>query len=489
MSSLGEIQDARYKKLALLIDHFGEAFPAHSNRTHVIGEVKGKFAALLRGKKIFTIAGRVRALRPHGGSAFFDLEENGVLFQAFLRKEDIDEKLFDLFISAIDVGDFVEVTGHAYITKRKEQSILVSRWRPLAKSLRPLPEKWHGLQDVEERYRHRALDLLSNKETREVFTTRAKLITAIREYLNLSNFLEVETPMLQPIPGGTTARPFKTHHNALDIDLFLRIAPELYLKRLLVGGYSKVYELARNFRNEGIDVTHNPEFTMLEAYIAYMDYHELMKFMEAMIKALVRTVTKKKSFLYQEKTIDFSKSFKSISFYDAIGQYALLPGVENMKYDELVIAAKRFGVNVNSSITREALMEDIFRKAVRPHLLQPTFITDHPASLLPLAKRSIKNPQTVESFQLYIGGLELVKGFSELNDPVDQNKRFEEQEELRRKGDDEAAPADSDFVENLEYGMPPAAGFGIGIDRFMLLLTNRHNLREVILFPTLRPKS
>ncbi|MEK7576874.1 MAG: lysine--tRNA ligase, partial [Patescibacteria group bacterium] len=430
MSSLGEIQDARFKKLALLIDHFGDVFPAHSVRTHTVREAKSKFAILLRTKKAFTVAGRVRALRPHGGSVFFDIEESGEIFQAFLRKEDIDEKVFNLFIDAVDVGDFIEATGHAYVTKRKEQSILVSRWRPLTKSLRPLPEKWHGLQGVEERYRHRALDLLSNKETREIFATRAKLVTAVRAYLDALDFLEVETPMLQPIPGGTTARPFKTHHNALDIDLFLRIAPELYLKRLLVGGYSKVYELARNFRNEGIDVTHNPEFTMLEAYTAYMDYEGLMKFMEVMIKSLVRSVTKKKSLEYQGKTIDFSKPFKSLTFYDAIGQYALLPGIEKMKYDELVIVAKRFGISVHSNSTAEALMEDIFRKAVRPHLVQPTFIINHPVSLLPLAKKSAKNPHTVESFQLYIGGLELVKGFSELNDPMDQKKRFEEQEEL-----------------------------------------------------------
>ena len=488
MSSFEEIRSARQHKLHLLEAAFGNAYPAHSSRTHTIADAISKFSSLLKSKKSFAIAGRIRALRPHGGSIFFDIEDNGTVFQGFTRKEDMSEKMFSAFSDALDVGDFIEISGHAYVTKRKERSMLVTKWHPLAKSMRPLPEKWHGLQDVEERYRHRALDVLSNPRTREIFIVRAKLITAIRAYLDALNFLEVETPMLQPIPGGTTARPFQTHHNALDIDLYLRIAPELYLKRLLVAGYSKIYELARNFRNEGIDVTHNPEFTMLEAYIAYMDYEGLMKFIEGMMKSLIRTVTKKKSFEYQGKKIDISKPFKRLSFYDSIKQYALLPGIESMKRDELLIAAKRFGIDVSANPETSALMEDIFRKTVRQHLVQPTFITDHPVELLPLAKKSIQNPKTVQSFQLYVGGIELVKAFSELNDPIDQRKRFENQEELRQRGDEEAQRIDEDFIENLEYGMPPSAGFGVGIDRFMLLVTDTHNLREVILFPTLKPR-
>jgi lysyl-tRNA synthetase class 2 len=488
MSSFEEIRSARHHKLHLLEDIFGNAYPAHSSQTHTIADAISKFPQLLKSKKSFTVAGRIRALRPHGGSIFFDLEDDGTIFQGFIRKEDIPEKIFSAFSDALDVGDFIEVSGHAYITKRKERSILVTNWHPLAKSLRPLPEKWHGLQDVEERYRHRALDVLSNPRTREIFVTRAKLITTIRTYLDTLNFLEVETPMLQPIPGGTTARPFRTHHNALDTDLYLRIAPELYLKRLLVAGYPKIYELARNFRNEGIDVTHNPEFTMLEAYIAYMDYEGLMKFIEGMMKSVIRTVTKKKFLEYQGKKIDFSKPFKKLSFYDSIKQYALLPGIESIKHDELIIAAKRFGIDVSTNPETSALMEDIFRKTVRQHLIQPTFVIDHPIELLPLAKRSTQNPKTVQSFQLYVGGIELVKAFSELNDPIDQRARFEAQEELRKSGDEEAQRIDEDFIENLEYGMPPSAGFGVGIDRLMLLLTDTHNLREIILFPTLKPR-
>lgn len=488
MSSFEEIRNARQHKLHLLEGAFDNVYPAHSSRTHTIADAISKFSQLLKSKKTFSVAGRIRALRPHGGSIFFDIEENGITLQGFIRKEDVSEKMFSAFLNAVDVGDFVEIAGHAYVTKRKERSILVTKWHPLAKSLRPLPEKWHGLQDIEERYRHRALDILANPRTREIFVIRAKLITALRAYLDNLDFLEVETPMLQPIPGGTLARPFQTHHNALDTDLYLRIAPELYLKRLLVAGFSKIYELARNFRNEGIDVTHNPEFTMLEAYVAYMDYEGLMKFIETMVKSILRTITKKKSFEYQGKKIDISKPFKKLSFYDAIKQYALLPGIESMKRDELIIAAKRFGIDVSANPETSALMEDIFRKTVRQHLVQPTFVINHPVELLPLAKKSVQNPKIVQSFQLYVGGIELAKAFSELNDPIDQRKRFEVQEELRKMGDEEAQRIDEDFIENLEYGMPPSAGFGIGIDRFMLLLTDTHNLREVILFPTLKPR-
>lgn len=488
MSSLKEIQSARYKKLALLAEFFGQIYPARTRRTHSVAEAIASFPKLAKDKKHFTLAGRVRALRPHGGSTFFDIEEDGKTFQAFLREEDLDKKLYALFGETIDIGDIVEITGTAYRTKRKEKSILVSEWRPLAKTLRPLPEKWHGLQDIEERYRTRALDLLSNQHTREVFITRARIITFLRSFFNTLGFLEVDTPILHPIPGGATARPFRTHHNALDADLYLRIAPELYLKRLLVGGYMRVYEIARNFRNEGIDITHNPEFTMVEAYMAYGDSEEIMKIIETMIRKLVRTLFKKKEFNYQGKLISVGTAYKRITFADAIKYYALLPHIETISKEDLSIAAKRFGIEIQENASRAVIMEDIFRKAVRPHLVQPTFVTAWPAALLPLAKRQADNPDIADSFQLYIGGIELVKGFSELNDPQDQKKRFEEQETFRKKGNEEASPSDQDYIENLEYGMPPAGGFGMGVDRLCLLMTNNHNIREVILFPTLRPK-
>ena len=487
MSSFEDIQQARVKKLELLREAFGDVYPARSLRTHAISDIVGSFARLLRGKKSIVISGRVRALRPHGGSTFFDLEENGAIIQAFMRKEDSDEKLYATFLEAIDIGDFVELTGRAYLTQRKEKSLLVSSWRPLAKAVRPLPDKWHGLQDVEERYRTRAIDLLSNTRVRDIFITRARALSFIRSYFEKQNFIEVETPTLQPIPGGATARPFATHHNALDIDLYLRVSPELYLKRLVVGGLDRVFEIARNFRNEGIDVTHNPEFTMLEAYVAYGDYESLMKSVEQLLQKLFSAILKKKEFAYNDKQIAIGKSFRRITFYDTLKQYALLPQIETMSQSDLEIAAKRFGINTDQP-TRSGLTEDIFRKAVRPHLIQPTFVIDWPRELLPLAKRSSKDPNLAEAFQLYIGGIELVKGFSELNDPADQRTRFQEQEKLRERGDEEAQRIDEDFIQNLEYGMPPTAGFGIGFDRLMLLLTDNHNLREVILFPTLRPK-
>ncbi len=488
MSSLEDIKSTRLKKLQLLEEFFTEVYPARTERGMSVKEVLQKFSQLLKSKKKITLAGRIRSLRPHGGSAFFDIEEDGARIQAFLRKEDLPEKLFDLFLSAIDIGDFVELSGRAYLTKRKERTLLVSGWKPLAKALLPLPEKWHGLQNIEERYRHRSLDLLSNSRTREIFTIRTKTISFLRNYFDSQGFLEVETPMLQPIAGGAAARPFITHHNALDIDLYLRIAPELYLKRLLVGGFSRVYEISRNFRNEGIDGTHNPEFTMLEAYYVFRDYTYLMHFSEMMLEKLVRAICGKKKITYLGKDIEIKSPFKRMTFYEAMKRYALLANIERMTQSDLVIVAKRFGIEVNPIVSRVALTEDIFRKIVRPHLIQPTFITDWPLELFPLAKRSSKDPNLVESFQLYVGGIELLKAFSELNDPQDQAHRFSHQDELRKQGDEEASRGDDDFIENMEYGMPPAAGFGLGIDRLALLLTNSHNIREVILFPTLRPK-
>ena len=324
---------------------------------------------------------------------------------------------------------------------------------------------------------------------KQVYDKRAKTISTIREFLVNKGYTEVETPILQAIPGGTNARPFTTHHNALDTDLYLRIAPELYLKRLVVGGFNRVYEIGRNFRNEGIDVTHNPEFTMLEAYISYFDYEELMKFIEIMMKKLLRTIFRKNEFSYLNQTISFTKPFKRITFFDALRQYALIPDIENLSREDLIIRAKRLGVDVAQTKNMANLLDSIFKKAVKQHCVQPVFVYDWPATLIPLAKRSEKNASIVESFQLYMGGLELVKGFSELNDPIDQRARFEEQEALREGGDEEAQHLDEDYLENLEYGLPPTAGFGLGIDRLTLLVSNTHNIRDVILFPTLRPKN
>lgn len=489
MSSIEEIRSVRQKKLERLLSTFPDAYPARTSRTHSIGDVVSLFDGMRERNETVVVAGRIRALRPHGGSVFFDIEEDGVRIQGFLKKDEMqDPELFDLFIDTLDIGDFIEVRGVPYITKREERSLLVASWKILVKSLLPLPEKWHGLQDVEERYRTRALDLLSNEQSRSIFLTRSRSISFIRNFLVTHNFLEVETPVLQPIAGGTTARPFVTHHNALDIDLYLRIAPELYLKRLLVGGYERVFEIARNFRNEGIDITHNPEFTMLEAYATYWDYRALMHFIENMMRGLIAEIFQGDTFQYQGNSISVASEFESMTFYESLQKYALIEDLESWTDEDARVQASKFGITLAKGATKDMVLEDIFRKAVRPHLIQPTFVYDWPASLLPLAKRAESNALLSESFQLYMGGIELLKGFSELNDPLDQRARFEEQELLRNSGDDEAQRMDKDFLENLEYGMPPAAGFGVGLDRLCLLLTDTHNLREVILFPTLRPK-
>ncbi len=490
MSSLDDIRSARLKKLALLKEAFGEVYPARTSRSHSVDDFLKKFSQFLRSKKKVTLAGRIRSLRTHGGATFADLEEENKRVQIFLRREDIGEKPYAIFTDAVGVGDIIECTGRADMTKRKEHTLLVTHWRPLAKTLRPLPEKWHGLQDVEERYRTRALDLLSNESVRAIFARRAKIITALRAYFDGLGFFEVETPVLQALAGGAAARPFQTHHNALAIDLYLRIAPELYLKRLLVGGFSRVYEIGRNFRNEGIDVTHNPEFTMLEAYVLYEDYTWLMGFIEAMMEKIAKSAgIAKKEFSYQGKSISLKRPFKRISFYEALKRYALLSNVETMPKNELIIAAKRLGLTLEGEPGEAEILESIFRKSVRPYLTQPTFVFDWPREILPLTKQKEKNPKLVESFQLYIGGLELVKAFSELNDPEEQRRRFLEQDEQRQRGNEEAAPIDEDFLKNLEYGMPPSAGFGLGIDRLTLLFTDMHNIRDVILFPILRPEN
>ncbi|MDP3901791.1 MAG: amino acid--tRNA ligase-related protein, partial [bacterium] len=364
----------------------------------------------------------------------------------FLKKDNL--KKFNDIKDTLDIGDFIEIGGSLFKTKKGEKSIEAKSARLITKSLRPLPSVWHGLKDVEERFRRRYLDLLLNPETRKNIASRIKIIDHIRQLLIKEGFLEVETPMLQPIPGGTLARPFVTHHNALDIDLYLRIAPELYLKRLLVGGFEKIFELGRNFRNEGIDRDHNPEFTMLELYCAYQDYRYLMKFVKKLLGKWLPGIW---------PTITFNDLFK-----------------------------KHTGKNYEDLPLKE--MEEIYKKTVRPKITTPTFVIEYPESIMPLAKLKTNNPKLTESFQLIVNGVELVKGFSEMNDPIIQRQQMERQERAFRAGDEEASRLDEDFLEALEYGMPPAAGLGMGIDRLVTLITKSHALKEIIIFPTMRPK-
>lgn len=489
MASLDDIRQNRIEKLKALEENGLSAYPVASNQDYSLADAAKNYTKLAKPDKLVSLAGRVLSLRPQGAIVFFNFDDGTGKFQGLLKKgEHIADPEFDSWNQIVDMGDFVEVLGHLFTTQRGEKTIHVHTWRMLSKSLRPLPEKWHGLQDVEERFRKRYLDLIASPEVKERFITRSAIITEIRKILDKEGFLEVETPMLQPMAGGATAVPFKTHHNALDIDLYLRIAPELYLKKLLIGGLPKVYEIGRNFRNEGIDVTHNPEFTMLEYYEAYSDAEKQMKFVEKFVKAVVKKVTGNQNTIFDGTAIDFSKKFAIISYYDLLSRYALIQKPESISLEDLRLKASQLGVKVDPADDVEKIIDNIYKKTCRPKLIQPTFITEYPANYLPLAKKIPGKEHLVDAFQLVIGGLEIVKAFSELNDPIDQKERFSVQDTRKKAGDKEAQSSDEEFLEAMEHGMPPAGGVGIGIDRLAMLITNTKNIREVILFPTLRPR-
>ncbi|OHA20105.1 MAG: lysine--tRNA ligase [Candidatus Taylorbacteria bacterium RIFCSPHIGHO2_01_FULL_45_63] len=487
MASLEELRQVRLQKIDVLKKHGIDPYPIKTAKQYENTDVIQKFETLSK-EKTLTLAGRVMSLRPQGGLIFLNFNDGSAVFQALLKKGDTLEKDFDLFSETVDVGDFVEVTGSLFETKRGEKTLLVSSWRMLSKAILPLPEKWHGLQDVEERFRKRYLDLIASPEVKQRFTFRSRLITELRASLERAGFLEVETSMLQTLAGGTNAEPFKTHHNALQIDLHLRIAQELDLKKLLIGGFPKVYEIGRNFRNEGIDVTHNPEFTTVEWYQAYSDASGQMAFVEKIIKGLVEKIAGGAKIIYGGNEVDFSKKFKTATFYEILEKHASIHDAASLTLDALKKKAAELKIKVDDSDTLEKVLDTIYKRICRPYLIQPTFITDFPIHYLPLAKKKSDDPKLVDAFQLVAGGMELVKAFSELNDPLDQRARFAEQEKNRKAGDKEAQPNDEAFLEALEHGMPPAGGVGIGIDRLTMLLNDQKNIREVIFFPTLRPK-
>ena len=447
---IDNIQKNRLKKLTAIKKAGINPYPTKSNKTHEVRAVLTDFAKLASDKTKVILCGRLRSIREHGGLTFFNFEDGTGSIQALLNREKIGEKKYQFFSDSFDIGDFIEVAGTLFTTKRGENTVEVDDFRILAKSLSPLPEKWHGLQDVEERFRKRYLDILMNPEVKETFKKRSEIIAQLRQILQEQGFMEVETPILQPIPGGALAKPFKTHLNALDMDLYLRVAPELYLKRLLVAGFEKIYEIGRCFRNEGMDAYHNPDFTMLELYWAYQNRDGLMEFAEKTISDLVKKVKGTTQITYQGKKIDFKTPWKRV------------------KFDDLVKEKKGAG------------LDECFKETCRRDIIQPTFVVDHPSELTLLAKAKENDPKHSDRFQLVVGGIEMINGFSELNDPQEQAKMFERADiELERK--------DRDFLEALEYGMPPAAGLGIGIDRLIILLTDCHSLREAILFPTMRP--
>ena len=440
--ALDDIRQVKLEKLKAMRKAGIDPYPTTTKRSMSVSDALDDFDALADSKKQITLAGRLMAQRGHGGLIFFDIVDDGVKIQGCAKEDALGADEFKFFNELVDIGDIIEVTGTLFKTKKDERTIEATKIGMLTKALLPLPEKWHGLIDVEERFRKRYLDLLMSEEVRGKFIKRAEIIQAIRHYLMKHEFLEVTTPTLQPLYGGASARPFKTHLNALDQDMFLRIAPELYLKRLLVGGLDRVFEFTTNFRNEGIDREHNPEFSAVEFYIAYKDYNWGMDFIEDMMITIA-----------PER---FKKPFRRVTYKELMQDTG-------------------------------SLDDTVFKEKVRGTLTEPTFVMDYPKDMLPLTKLK-PGTDVVEAFQFYAGGVELVKAFTELNDPIDQRERFKAQENMRAKGDEEAQRLDEDFIEALEYGMPPAAGFGIGIDRLVALLTDSHSLREVILFPTMRPK-
>ncbi len=480
--------DVRRQKAKSLQDEGIQSYPSSSHRTATCGDALTHFDTWQEEQKIITFAGRLLTIRVHGALIFADLQDSSDKIQLLFKQDVIGEASFVSFRDRLDPADFVEVTGTLFATKRGEKTMLVSTWTILSKALRPLPEKWHGLKDPELRYRYRELDLISNPEVMNVFRARSRVIRAFRRALDEAGFEEVETPILQPIPGGTTARPFVTHHNALDLDMYLRIAPELYLKRLIVGGYEKVYEIGKQFRNEGIDWGHNPEFTELEFYWAYQDYHGLMDFTEVLLKKIIQETVGSLSITNGETQIDFSASWPRIRFRDAVKNGSGID-IEGLSREDLILAMKNIGVQTDYSMPNlGALYDDLYKHVVRSNQITPVFIIDYPIEMEPLAKKCARDPRYVERFQLLAAGQELLKAYSELNDPVDQLERFQNQQALREQGDDEAQRIDMAFITSLEHGMPPTAGWGMGIDRFVALLMNVHSVKEVIFFPTLRPE-
>ncbi|GAB4367762.1 MAG: lysine--tRNA ligase [Deltaproteobacteria bacterium] len=432
------------------------------------------------------IAGRILAIRNFGKAAFLLLADRTGRLQAYLKRDRIGPEAFAGFRESVDIGDIVWVEGHLFITRTGELTVEAERVRLLAKALRPLPEKWHGLADVETRYRQRYVDLIVNEEVREVFRRRARIISFLRAFLSEREFLEVETPMMQPVAGGAAARPFVTHHNALDMDLYLRIAPELYLKRLLVGGFERVFEINRNFRNEGVSSQHNPEFTMLEFYQAYATHEDFMRLTEEMLSELALHLFGTTRIVVQGEEIDFAPPWERIPVAEAVARYAGVSREDLSDPGFLERTAEALGLPAGPGDSPGKLLVKIYEEVAERKIRGPAFVTEYPVEVSPLSRRNEQRPELVDRFELIVRGREIANAFSELNDPVDQRQRFEEQLRLREKGDEEAHAMDEDFLRALEYGMPPAAGEGIGIDRLVMLFTDSPSIRDVILFPLLR---
>ena len=460
-------------------------------RTHDTTKIKKEFAGVgaERSPAEISTAGRLMGLRLHGKAGFADLQDRDGRVQVYFKLDELGKERFDLFKS-LDRGDIIGIKGHAFRTKMGEITVAITDFEILSKALEPFPDTFHGLQDVQNRYRRRYLDLIMNQDVRQNFIKRSRMVAFMRDWLNERDFIEVETPILQPLYGGALARPFKTHHNYLDMDLYLRIATELYLKRCIVGDLEKVYEIGHNFRNEDIDAQHYPEYTSLELYEAYADYNDIMDLTESLLYDTAMHMLGTDKVPYGDKVLDLSKPWARITMHDAIQKYLGLD-IEKLKtVKDARDAAAKLGVRDVDECNRLGLiMFEIFDQKVQPFLINPTFVIDHPIAISPLAKRKRGNPDLVERFELFINGWEFANAYSELNDPEEQEQRFREQERLKQEGDDEAHPIDMDYVQALECGLPPTGGLGIGIDRFAMILTNSQSIKEVLLFPHMKPET
>lgn len=484
MATIDDLKKVRLEKLESLRKQGIDPYPGEITRKQTVEK-----ARKMDGKEV-AIAGRAMGVRGHGKIYFLDIVDSTGKVQAVLKSDICDAKDF-ANATLIDLGDFLAIQGEVGKTQAGEVSIFTKHFQMISKALRPLPSEWSGLKDIEERYRQRYVDLVVNPDVREVFLTRSKVVTYLRSFLDSDGFIEVDTPVLQPIYGGASAKPFITHHNALDIDLFLRISDELYLKRLIVGGFDKVYEIGRDFRNEGIDRQHNPEFTMLEFYWAYANYEDLMRYTETMLASLVKELKGSYKFTYQGEELDFTPPWPRKTYRDIVFEFT---GIDiDVAYDEEKlmheIKKKKIQLDLTGVVGFGALLDTLYKATARPHLTGPMFLTDRPTAFVTLAKRKPEDPRKTASFQLLVVGKELLNAYNELNDPIDQADRWRESEKLGKAGHDEHEAFDEDYIRALEYGMPPTAGWGLGIDRLVSLLTDQASLKDVILFPTLRPEA